>query len=182
MYWGTSEWNSQQITEAFQVADKYSLIAPTMEQPEYNMFNRYRVEIEYRELYKNFGLGTTIWSPLASGLLSGKYGQKIPKDSRLNVPGYEWLKDNFYSNEGEKIKKVESLKKIAKELGCSMPCLSIAWCAVNENVSSVILGASNEKQLRENIKSVELVDKLDDEILSRIDKIIDNKPIEPRKY
>jgi len=182
MYWGTSEWNAQQITEAFQVADKYNLIPPTMEQPQYNMFERHRVEIEYRELYKNFGLGTTIWSPLASGLLSGKYGKKIPKDSRLNVPGYEWLKNDFYFNEGEKIKKVESLKRIANELGCSMACLSIAWCAVNEDVSSVILGASNERQLKENIKSIDVIDKLDNEILSRIDKIIDNKPAVPRKY
>lgn len=182
MYWGTSEWNAQQITEAFQVADKYNLIPPTMEQPEYNLFKRHRVEVEYRELYKNFGLGTTIWSPLASGLLTGKYGKKIPPESRLNVPGYEWLKEDFYANDSEKIKKVDALKDISKELNCSMACLAIAWCAANQNVSSVILGASNENQLKENIKSLDIIDKLDQDILDRIDNIVDNKPVVPRKY
>ena len=133
-------------------------------------------------MYKNFGLGTTIWSPLASGLLTGKYGKEIPPESRLNVPGYEWLKEDFYANDSEKIKKVDALKDISKELNCSMACLAIAWCAANQNVSSVILGASNENQLKENIKSLDIIDKLDQDILDRIDKLVYNKPVVPRKY
>lgn len=173
MYWGTSEWEARHITEAHEIAEKLNLIGPTMEQPEYNMFNRYKVEEEFGGLYSEYGLGTTIWSPLASGLLTGKYANGIPKDSRANIKGYGWLKEKFESAEGQdRIKKAIELGKIASDLGVPLSQLSIAWCLKNPNVSTVILGASKIEQLRENIKALEVLPRLSDSTMKSIDKIL----------
>ena len=148
-----------------------------MEQPEYNMFNRIKIEKDYLGLFSSEGLGTTIWSPLASGILTGKYNSSIPKDSRMNIPQYKFLKDQLESERGQKkIEKVKILSSIAKNIGISMAQLSIAWCLKNQNVSTVILGATNTKQLDENLLSIEHKDLLDDEIMNKIDEVLDNKP------
>jgi voltage-dependent potassium channel beta subunit len=176
-YWGTSEWSADKIMEAWAVARRENLIPPLMEQPEYNMFNRKRVEQEYAHLYQEFGLGTTIWSPLDSGMLTGKYNQGIPKDSRLDLEGFDWLREGYESQEGqEKIEKVGQLMPIAEELGCTVAQLALAWCLVNRDVSTVITGASRPEQVEENMASLEVVPKLTDEVLERIEKILDNKP------
>ncbi len=176
-YWGTSEWSADKIMEAWAVARRENLIPPLMEQPEYNMFNRKRVEQEYARLYQEFGLGTTIWSPLDSGMLTGKYNQGIPKDSRLDLEGFDWLREGYESQEGqEKIEKVGQLMPIAEELGCTVAQLALAWCLVNRDVSTVITGASRPEQVEENMASLEVVPKLTDEVLERIEKILDNKP------
>ncbi|MGW8144719.1 MAG: potassium channel beta subunit family protein [Anaerolineales bacterium] len=176
-YWGTSEWSADKIMEAWAVARRENLIPPLMEQPEYNMFNRKRVEQEYARLYQEFGLGTTIWSPLDSGMLTGKYNQGIPKDSRLDLEGFDWLREGYESQEGqEKIGKVGQLMPIAEELGCTVAQLALAWCLVNRDVSTVITGASRPEQVEENMASLEVVPKLTDEVLERIEKILDNKP------
>lgn len=176
-YWGTSEWNAQQITEAYGIARREHLIPPLMEQPEYNMFHRERVEREYEPLYKEFGLGTTIWSPLASGMLTGKYNQGIPKDSRLNVEGYDWLRKRFENEEGKrKIEIVGQLMPIAADLGCSMAQMALAWCLKNPNVSTVITGASRREQVIENMKALEMVDKLTPEVMEKIESILGNRP------
>jgi aryl-alcohol dehydrogenase-like predicted oxidoreductase len=179
LYWGTSEWNAQQITEAHLFARQNHLVGPTMEQPEYNLFHREKVEKEFAPLYKEFGLGTTIWSPLASGVLTGKYSAGIPKDSRLEVPGYEWLKNRYLSEDGkQRIDKARQFSEFARELGCSASQLAIAWCLKNKNVSTVILGASKETQLEENLKAQDCVKILSDEVIQRIEKIFQNKPSE----
>ncbi len=176
-YWGTSEWSAQQFMEAHGIARQYNLIPPTMEQPQYNMFHRERFEVEYARLYDTVGLGTTIWSPLASGLLTGKYNEGIPDDARINLPGYEWLKKIFESEEGrERVAKVRDLSAIAKELGTNMAALALAWCLKNPNVSTVILGASRLSQLEENLKTVDIVDQLTDDVMERIEEVLDNKP------
>lgn len=178
LYWGTSEWSAQELIEAYAVARQYDLIPPTMEQPQYNMFHRYRVENEYERLYHedNIGLGTTIWSPLASGLLTGKYNNGIPEDSRLNVPGYEWLKEMLMSDEGQaRLAKVKDLAVIAEELNTTMPKLALAWCAKNPNVSTVITGASKVSQVEENFKSLELMPQLTDDVMDKIEAVLDNK-------
>lgn len=176
-YWGTSEWNAQQITEAIGIARKEHLIPPIMEQPQYNMFHRERVEKELAPLYKQFGLGTTIWSPLASGVLTGKYNQGTPEGSRLTLKGYEWLKKQFDSTEGKiRLEKVAKLTPIAEELGCSMSQLALAWCLKNPDVSTVITGASRKAQVQENMDALNVVEKLTPEIMSRIEEILDNKP------
>jgi voltage-dependent potassium channel beta subunit len=173
MYWGTSEWEARQLNEAYEIAEKLNLIGPTMEQPEYNMFNRYKVEEEFGGLYSEYGLGTTIWSPLASGLLTGKYSEGIPKDSRANIKGYGWLKEKFESTEGQtKIKKVNQLKKIADDLNITLPQMSIAWCMKNPNVSTVILGASKIEQLKENMKAFDAYPKLAESVMKEIDKVL----------
>lgn len=177
LYWGTSEWSAQQITQAFAVARQYGLTPPTMEQPQYNMFVRERVEAEYRRLYSEYGLGTTIWSPLASGILSGKYNQGIPKDSRLSLENYKFLRDRFETEEGlRRIEIVKHLTPIAETLGCSLAQLAIAWCLKNPNVSTVILGASSVKQLQENLKSLDVYPRLDKATMETIDGILGNKP------
>lgn len=171
-YWGTSEWSAQEIMEAYSVARDYDLIPPTMEQPEYHLFHRRRVEQEYKRLYDVTGLGTTIWSPLASGLLTGKYNNGIPDDSRVNVPGYEWLKDLFQSEDGKrKIAAVREMTSIADELGTTMARLAIAWCLKNPNVSTVITGASRVEQVVENFQAVELVPQLTGDVLDRLNAI-----------
>ena len=168
LYWGTSEWPAERILEACHVARRERLIPPLMEQPQYNLFHRDRVEREYAPLYERIGLGTTIWSPLASGLLTGKYSKGIPKGSRSTLKGYEWLR--------AKIKKVEKLKPIADDLGCTMAQLAIAWCLANPNVSTVITGASRVEQVRENMKAMDVVDRLTPQVVDRIEAIVDNAP------
>ncbi|GJJ69389.1 hypothetical protein EMPS_01735 [Entomortierella parvispora] len=179
-YWGTSEWSAQQITEAHAVASRLNLIGPLMEQPQYNMFHRDRVEKEYLPLYKNFGMGTTTWSPLASGLLTGKYNDTIPSDSRLAItenPVMKRLRDGLESEDGRvKIAKVIKLGDIAEKVGCTRSQLALAWCLRNKNVSSVITGASKPSQVEENVKAVQIAKQLTDEVLESIEQILSNKP------
>ena len=177
LYWGTSEWPADRIREAYLVAYKYGLTPPSMEQPQYNMFHRSKLEKEYLGLFDSEGMGTTIWSPLASGILTGKYNNGIPARSRMSLPDYKFLRDNLESKEGaNNIKKVVRLSKISDKLGISMAQLSIAWCLKNKNVSTVILGATNTKQLDENLSSIDHKELLDDEIMNEIDEILENKP------
>lgn len=176
-YWGTSEWSAQQIMEAYGIARRENLIPPVMEQPEYNMFRRDKMEKEYLPLFDEIGLGTTIWSPLASGLLTGKYVDGIPKDSRLNLEGYDWLRDWILNEEGKKRnQKVKNLIPIAEEIGLTMPEMALAWTLNNPNVSTVITGASKPEQVKQNMKSLDAVDKLTDEVMDRIEKELGNKP------
>ena len=178
LYWGTSEWSAQEIMEAHMIAKQHHLIAPTMEQPQYNMLTRQKVEVEFSQIYKTVGLGTTIWSPLASGVLTGKYnGNKNPKGTRLNMEGMDWLKKNVL--EKENIKKAEKLTVLAKDLGLTLPVLAIAWCLKNDNVSTVILGASKTAQLKENFKASEAKNKLTPDVLLQIEKILNNTPTKP---
>jgi voltage-dependent potassium channel beta subunit len=173
-YWGTSEWSAAEIMRADAIARQYGLTPPTMEQPQYNMFVRERVENEYAPLYKELGYGTTIWSPLASGLLTGKYNQGIPKGSRAAMQGYEWLKEDVITP--ERVEKVKRLQPIADELGGTLPQLGLAWCLSNRHVSTVITGASRAEQVTENMKALEIAPKLTPELLDKIDEILDNKP------
>lgn len=176
-YWGTSEWSAQEIMEAHLYAREYHLIGPTMEQPEYNMFNRQKMEAEYLQIFKNIGLGTTIWSPLAAGLLTGKYNNGIPEDSRLAIEGFGWLKDKHLSD--AKIEKVKNLVPIAELLGCSLASLSVAWCIKNPHVTTAILGATKKEQLLENLKALEVFPKLSEEVMQQIEDAIDTKPMQP---
>jgi voltage-dependent potassium channel beta subunit len=177
LYWGTSEWRADQIMEAYGIARRERLIPPTMEQPQYNMFHRNRVEHEYARLYREIGLGTTIWSPLAYGLLTGKYNQGIPDNSRAAAEGQEWIRKQFDTEETQKkIEKVRRLGEIAEQLGCSMAQLALAWCLKNPNVSTVITGASRVEQVHENLKALDVVDRLDDQVMERIESILENKP------
>ena len=176
-YWGTSEWSAQQIMEAYCIARREHLIPPLMEQPEYNMFRRDKIEKEYLPLYEEVGLGTTIWSPLASGLLTGKYVDAVPEDSRIHLKGYEWLKDIILGEEGQmKNAKVKKLIPIAEELGITMAEMALAWTLKNPNVSTVITGASKPEQVKQNMKALDAVDKLTDEVMEKIEKVLDNKP------
>jgi voltage-dependent potassium channel beta subunit len=176
-YWGTSEWSATEIMEAYGVARREHLIPPTMEQPQYHMFHRQKVENEFLRLYREIGLGTTIWSPLASGLLTGKYKHGIPKGSRLDLEGFDWLKDRLDDETWKKNStKLNDLDKIAKELGGTLAQLAIAWCLKNPNVSTVITGASKAEQVRENMKALEISQQMDDEVMERIDEILENKP------
>ena len=177
LYWGTSEWSAQQLMEAYSVARQYNLVPPTMEQPEYNMFHRYRVEVEYGRLYDAIGLGTTIWSPLASGFLTGKYNDGIPDDSRMSLPGYEWLRKMFESATWQsRLDKVRELSKVADDLGTSLARLAIAWCLHNPNVSTVITGASRVEQVEDNMKALEVARQLSDDVMSQIEALLANKP------
>lgn len=176
-YWGTSEWSAEQIREAVDAARREHLIPPTMEQPEYNMFNRVKVEKEFVPLYSDPGLGLTTWSPLESGMLTGKYNDGIPKGTRVSLEGYQWLKERFENLEGRaKIETVKKLIPIAKELGITMAQLAIAWCLKNPHVSSVITGASKPEQVTENMKSIEAVEHLAPDVMDRIESILANKP------
>lgn len=182
-YWGTSMWSAQEIMEAYAVARREHLIPPLMEQPRYNMFHRERVEKEYHRLYTEIGLGTTIWSPLASGLLTGKYNEGIPEDSRANLEEYEWLRKRFTNETAQQqIEKVKRLTPVAEEVGCNMAQLALAWCLTNPNVSTVITGASKPSQVEENMKAMDVVDKLTPDILTRIDEILDNTPDLPGDF
>lgn len=183
LYWGTSEWSAQQLTEAWAVARELHITPPTMEQPQYNLFEREKVEGDYRPLYDLMGLGTTIWSPLASGVLTGKYSKGIPDDSRLNLPGYEWLKQIWESPEGKaKLAKVEKLATLANEIGLPIHHLALLWCLANKNVSTVILGASKKSQLEDNLSALKHKEKLTADVMTRIDEILGNKPEEPRRF
>jgi voltage-dependent potassium channel beta subunit len=176
-YWGTSEWSAQEIMEAHMVAQKYNLIGPSMEQPQYNMLTRRKVEVEFSQIYKTVGLGTTIWSPLASGFLSGKYLQGQPSDTRLQRDELDWLAEKTFTEENLSI--VKSLSNLAQELGISMAHLAIAWCLKNPNVSTVILGASKTEQLEHNLKAAEVVDLLSSDVMDKIELILANKPKMP---
>lgn len=178
LYWGTSEWSAQEIMEAHMVAQQYKLIGPTMEQPQYNMLTRHKVEVEYAQIYKTVGLGTTIWSPLASGFLTGKYNNQIPEDSRLKRDELNWLADRTLVEDN--FKRVQKLGDLAKELGVSLPRLGVAWCLKNEQVSTVILGASKESQLVETLTSAEVVPLLTPEVMEKIELILGNKPAHPQ--
>lgn len=173
LYWGTSEWSADQIMQAYQIAERHHLHKPQMEQPQYNLLWRDRVEKEYARLYKEIGLGLTTWSPLASGLLTGKYNDGIPADSRAALKGYEWVKEGFTP---ERIEKVKQLQPVAAGLGCSMAQMAIAWCLKNPNVSTVITGASRVEQVHQNLKALEVVPRLTPDVMEQIDKILGNKP------
>ncbi len=170
LYWGTSEWSADEIRAAWDVAERLGLHKPVMEQPQYNLFERTKVEREFARLYEDIGLGLTTWSPLASGLLTGKYADGIPEDSRAGLKGYGWLKDRV-TDPGANA-KVKALKDVADDLGCSLSQLAIAWCAANPNVSTVILGASRVEQLRENLGALDVIDSLDDEVMTRIKTVM----------
>ncbi|MBK9513510.1 MAG: aldo/keto reductase [Flavobacteriales bacterium] len=170
MYWGTSEWSAAEIREAHALAEKHHLIAPVMEQPQYNMFHREKVENEFASLYDTVGLGTTIWSPLASGILSGKHTLDGDTSSRLRMAGLEWLKERELNE--ARLKKVEELKTIAKDLGLSLPVFAIAWCLKNPRVSTVMLGASKTAQLEENLKAVEAQDLLTAEVMAQVENAL----------
>ena len=182
-YWGTSEWSAQQIMEAWAIARREHLVPPTMEQPQYNMFTRNRVEHEYDRLYQEFGLGTTIWSPLAGGLLTGKYNRGIPEGTRVSLEGYQWLRPGYEGDEAKaRVAKVEKLGAVAKELGCSVAQLGVAWCLKNPRVSTVILGASKVEQLTENLGALDLAPRLDTAVMERIEEILGNKPVMDRDW
>jgi voltage-dependent potassium channel beta subunit len=170
LYWGTSEWSADEIRAAWEIAERHHLHKPQMEQPQYNMLHRDRVEKEYARLYGDIGLGLTIWSPLASGLLTGKYNDGIPADSRASLPGYEWLKSRLI--DPTLLTKVRALQPIADALGCTMSQLAIAWCVKNPNVSTVITGASRAAQVHENMQALEVVPKLTEDVMARIDAIL----------
>ncbi|MDX9861883.1 MAG: aldo/keto reductase [Rhodospirillales bacterium] len=177
LYWGTSEWSAADIGEAYRIARAHHLTPPTMEQPQYNMFERTKVEKEYRPLYDEMGLGTTIWSPLYGGLLTGKYNDGIPAGSRLTVENYAWLKDRMLGAEGQKkIEKVRALSRLATAIGTTTTQLALAWCLKNPHVSTVILGASRVEQLQENLKSLSIVEKLTPDVMTELEKILNNRP------
>jgi voltage-dependent potassium channel beta subunit len=169
LYWGTSEWTADEIRAAWDVADRHGWHKPIVEQPQYNLLHRRRVEKEYARLYEDIGLGTTIWSPLASGLLTGKYLDGVPEGSRAALEGYDWLKDHLTDEQKNAV--VRELKGVADDLGCSLAQLAIAWCAVNPHVSTVITGASRVEQVHENMRALEVLPKLDDQVMARIDSI-----------
>ncbi len=169
IYWGTSEWSAGEIAAAIEIAERHHLHKPAMEQPQYNLFHRERVETEYARLYRDYGLGTTTWSPLASGLLTGKYNDGVPPDSRAALKGYEWIGERVL--EPDKLRRVRQLVPIAQELGCTLAQLALAWCLRNPDVSTVITGASRPAQVQENMKALEVVPKLTADVVARIDAI-----------
>jgi voltage-dependent potassium channel beta subunit len=170
LYWGTSEWSAAEIVSAWQIAERHHLHKPVMEQPQYNLFHRQRVEQEYARLYEDLGLGLTTWSPLASGMLTGKYANGVPAGSRSTLPGYEWLQPLVTNSDW--IAATERLRPISHELGCTLSQLAIAWCASNPHVSTVITGASNKNQVVENMKAIDLIPQIDATVLQQIDKAI----------
>jgi voltage-dependent potassium channel beta subunit len=174
LYWGTSQWSGAEIMEAHRVAQQYGLIGPVMEQPQYNMFERYKVELDYKPVYQNVGLGTTIWSPLAAGFLTGKYLEGIPSDSRLAIEGFDWLKNRWLQE--QKIDKLKKLMALSNELGVSMASLAIAWTIRNPQVTTAILGATKEGQLTENLKALDVLPLLTPDVMNRIENILQNKP------
>lgn len=178
LYWGTSEWTAPQIRRAYDFARQEHLRPPLMDQPQYNMFHREKVEKDFVPLYDEIGLGTTIWSPLASGLLTGKYNDGVPEGSRLSLEKYDWLRERLLETESgrRKLKKVQELSEIADEAGIPMPQFALAWCLKNENVSTVITGASKPEQVEQNMKAIEVVDQLTPSVMEEIEKVLDNKP------
>lgn len=178
LYWGTSEWSAAQIVEAHRAAAQHHLTPPVMEQPQYNLFERHKMEAEYRDLYDTVGLGTTVWSPLASGVLTGKYNDGIGESGRLSLPGYEWLRALYETDEGRaKLAKAKALTALADDLGVPVHHLALAWCVRNPRVSTVILGASRTSQLEDNVKALAVT--LDAETLERVEAIVQNKPPAP---
>jgi voltage-dependent potassium channel beta subunit len=177
-YWGTSEWSAAEIMEAHMVAKELGLEGPAVEQPEYNLFQRQKMEVDYATIFKNIGMGTTIWSPLASGLLTGKYNNGVPEGSRLALEGFEWLKDRTISE--QRIEGVRKLEDIARELDTTQATLAIAWCISNPNVTTAILGATKEEQLLENLKAMEVYPRITAEIKERIDGIMGTRPVAPQ--
>lgn len=169
LYWGTSEWSADEIRAAWDVAERHHLHKPVMEQPQYNLLTRRKVEREYSRLYEDIGLGLTTWSPLASGLLTGKYIDGVPEDSRASLPGYEWLRSMLTDERSNA--KVKALSALADELGCTLAQLSLAWCTKNPHVSTVITGASRVEQVRENMEALDVAARLDDEVMARIDEV-----------
>lgn len=183
LYWGTSEWSAQQITEAHQAARDWHLTPPTMEQPQYNLFERHKVEADYLSVYDTYGLGTTIWSPLASGLLTGKYNDGLPADSRAMLPGYEWLRQEFESAEGRaKLAKVKALAKVAADAGLPIHHLALLWCLANPRVSTVILGASKLDQLTDNLAALDARDKMTPDLIAAIEAVMQTRPEAPRRF
>ena len=183
LYWGTSEWSAQQIMEAHGLARQYGLTPPTMEQPQYNMFHRDKVEREFHRLYSEIGLGTTIWSPLASGILTGKYRDGIPEGSRLTLPEYDWLKEQLLNEEGQAhIRKASELEGIAREAGTSLTLMALAWCLKNPHVSTVILGASRREQLEQNLGALDVVPLLGDDVMDKIEAVLQNRPSLPTQF
>jgi voltage-dependent potassium channel beta subunit len=173
LYWGTSEWPAEAIHEAHRIARENRLVAPAMEQPQYNLLHRERVEVEYASLYEAYGMGTTIWSPLASGLLTGKYNAGVPADSRLAQPGYEWLREGVLGHGDERLGKVRALQPIAADLGTSLAQLAIAWCLLNPHVSTVMLGASRREQLEQNLGALAVLPRLDAAVAQRIRQVVE---------
>ena len=177
LYWGTSEWPAEGIAEAARLAAKHGLEAPVMEQPQYNMFHRERVEKEYAPLYGDLGLGTTVWSPLASGLLTGKYNDGDPGDTRLSLKGYEWLRESFTNEEArQRLEAVKALAGVAAELDATLPQLALAWCLKNPHVSTAIMGASKVAQLEDNLGALTILTKLTTEIMEKIESVLKNRP------
>jgi len=170
LYWGTSEWSADEIRAAWEVAERHHLRKPVVEQPEYNLFRRRKVEVEFARLYEDIGLGLTTWSPLASGLLTGKYLDGVPEDSRAALPGYGWLRDQL--TDPDRNAKVRKLAAVADDVGCSLAQLAIAWCARNPHVSSVITGASRVEQVHENLAALDVLDRLDDAVVARIEAAV----------
>ncbi len=176
LYWGTSEWSADQITEAHRIARELRATPPAMEQPQYNMFHREKVEKEFASLYEEIGLGTTIWSPLASGLLTGKYNDGDPGDTRISLKNYEWLREQFETAEARsRLARVKKLAEIAADLGTTLPQMALAWCLKNPHVSTVITGASKPQQVRENMRAGELVDQLSVEVMQRIEQVLNSR-------
>jgi len=178
LYWGTSEWSARQIRQAYDFARQEHLRPPLMDQPQYNMFRRDKVEKEFAPLYDEIGLGTTIWSPLASGLLTGKYNDGVPEGSRLSLDKYDWLREKLLETESgrQKLNKVKELAEVAEGAGIPMPQFALAWCLKNEDVSTVITGASKPEQVKQNMKAIDVVDQMTPDIMERIEEILDNKP------
>ncbi len=174
LYWGTSMWSGAEIMEAHRVAQQYRLIGPVVEQPQYNLFERMKMELDYLPVFQHVGMGTTIWSPLAAGFLTGKYLQGMPEGSRLGLEGFEWLKDRWLQE--EKIAKLKKVNELAGELGVSLGNLAIAWTLSNPNTSTAILGATRKEQLIDNLKSLDVLPLLTPQVLTRIDEIMGNKP------
>jgi voltage-dependent potassium channel beta subunit len=173
LYWGTSEWSAAGILRAYAIAREWHLVPPTMEQPQYNMFEREKVEREFAPLYEKVGLGTTVWSPLASGLLTGKYNDGDPGDTRISMPMYSWLREQFETDKARRrLEKVKQLVGVAGDLGVTLPKLALAWCLKNPNVSTVITGASKPEQVRENMKAGEVLRQLDEGVMQRIETIL----------
>lgn len=183
LYWGTSEWSGQQITEAHLVARRDGLTPPTMEQPQYNLFERDKVERDYAPVYDTFGLGTTIWSPLASGLLTGKYNEGVPQDSRAALQGYEWLREIIEGPEGRKrVEQVKALAKIADGAGMPIHHLALLWCLANPRVSTVILGASRLEQLTDNLAALDHKSAMTPDLMAAIEDVVKNKPEAAQRY
>uniref|UniRef100_A0A8C1VHP8 Potassium voltage-gated channel, shaker-related subfamily, beta member 1 a n=1 Tax=Cyprinus carpio TaxID=7962 RepID=A0A8C1VHP8_CYPCA len=183
MYWGTSRWTAMEIMEAYSVARQFNLIPPVCEQAEYHLFQREKVEVQLPELYHKIGVGAMTWSPLACGIITGKYENGIPESSRAAMKSYQWLKDKIVSEDGRKQQaKLKELSHIAEKLGCTLPQLAVAWCLRNEGVSSVLLGTSNAEQLTENLGAIQVLPKMTSHVVSDIDHILGNRPYSKKDY